>query len=108
MQQVTFPYEILIRLNRDGVVGAQYQTLSEIIADDGVTVVAAQLGPVGPLAVAAEAGVALTDILGEAASAALQENEQLKGTIVQLQALTASLSQQLDVANAKIASLEAV
>lgn len=104
MKQLTYPYEILIRLNKDGIAGAQYQTITDIVADDDVTILAAQLGSVGPLAVAAEAGVPLAEIMGEAASLALQENEQLKGVIAQMQLVNETLSQQLNEANAKLAN----
>lgn len=107
MQQVTYPYEILIRLGRSGVVGAQYQTITDIIDDDGVTVLASREGPVSPLALAGQTGVSLESIMGEAASVALVENEQLKGINAQLALLTQTLQQRLDEANAKLAALGA-
>lgn len=102
MQQITYPYEILIRLGRNGIVGAQYQTITDIIADDGVSAIASQMGPVGPLACANEEGVPLADIMGQAAAAAILENEQLKGINAQLNLLAQTLQQRLDEANAKL------
>lgn len=107
MQQVTYPYEILIRLGRNGIVGAQYQTITNIIDDDGVTVLASREGPASPLALAGQTGVSLESIMGEAASVALVENEQLKGINAQLALLTQTLQQRLDEANAKLAALGA-
>lgn len=107
MQQVTYPYEILIRLGRNGIVGAQYQTITDIIDDDGVTVLASREGPVSPLALAGQTGVSLESIMGQAASIALTENEQLKGVNAQLALLTQTLQQRLDEANAKLAALGA-
>lgn len=106
MKQVTYPYEILLRLNRSGVVGAQYQTITDIIDDDDVTVLASKEGPVSPLALAGETGVSLEEIMGQAASVALLENEQLKGVNSQLALLAQSLQQRLDEANAKLAALQ--
>ena len=96
MQQVTYPYEILIRLSQSGVVGAQYQTITDIIDDDGVTILASKMGAVGPLAVGAQSGTPLASIMGEAAAVALLENEQLKGQNLQLQSLVESLMRQID------------
>lgn len=107
MQQVTYPYEILIRLGRNGIVGAQYQTITNIIDDDGVTVLASREGSVSPLALAGQTGVSLESIMGEAASVALTENEQLKGINAQLALLTQTLQQRLDEANAKLTALDA-
>ena len=94
MQQVTYPYEILIRLGRNGIVGAQYQTITDIVDDDGVTVLASREGPVSPLALAGQTGVSLDTIMGQAASTALVENEQLKATIAQMQLLINALQQE--------------
>lgn len=105
MQQVTYPYEILIRLGRNGIVGAQYQTITDIIDDDGVTVLASREGPVSPLA--GQTGVSLESIMGQAAFVALVENEQLKGINAQLALLTQTLQQRLDEANAKLTALGA-
>ena len=107
MQQVTYPYEILIRLGRNGIVGAQYQTITDIIDDDGVTVLASREGLVSPMALAGQTGVSLESIMGQAASVALTENEQLKGINAQLALLTQTLQQRLDEANAKLAALGA-
>lgn len=107
MKQVTYPYEILIRLGRNGVVGAQYQTITDIIDDDDVTVLASREGPVSPLALAEQTGVSLESIMGQAASTALVENENLKGVNAQLALLTQSLQQRLDEANAKLIALGA-
>ena len=107
MQQVTYPYEILIRLGRNGIVGAQYQTITDIIDDDGVTALASREGPVSPLALAGQTGVSLESIMGQAASVALVENEQLKGINAQLALLTQTLQQHLDEANAKLTALGA-
>ncbi len=98
MKQVTYPYEILIRLGRNGIVGAQYQTITDIVDDDGVTVLASREGPVSPLALAGQTGVSLDSIMGQAASTALVENEQLKATIAQMQLLINTLQQENSVA----------
>ncbi len=105
MKQITYPYEILIRLGRNGIVGAQYQTITDIIDDDGVTVLASREGPVSPLALAGQTGVALDTIMGQAASTAILENEQLKGTNAQLALLTETLQRRLDEANARLEAL---
>lgn len=104
MKQVTYPYEILIRLNRSGIVGAQYQTITDIIDDDDVTVLASKEGSVAPLSLAGQTGVSLETVMGQAAATALLENEQLKGVNAQLALLTQSLQQRLDEANAKLAA----
>lgn len=106
MKQVTYPYEILIRLSQNGVVGAQYQTITDIIDDDEVTVLASKVGGVMPLSLAGEAGISLETVMGQAASAALVENEQLKGVNAQLTLLTQTLQQRLDEANARLATAE--
>lgn len=105
MKQITYPYEILIRLGRNGIVGAQYQTITDIIDDDDVTVLASREGPVAPLALAGQTGVALDTIMGQAASTAILENEQLKGTNAQLTLLTETLQRRLDEANARLEAL---
>lgn len=94
MQRVTSPYEILIRMSRTGIVGAQYQTLSEIVDDDGA-VLSASEGPVTPLLLAPGDGLDLPEVLGEATAVALIENNLLKLDVQQLQAQVASLQSQL-------------
>lgn len=86
---------------------ASPSTLKTLTTENGVTVLASREGLVSPLALAGQTGVSLESIMGQAASIALTENEQLKGVNAQLALLTQTLQQRLDEANAKLAALGA-
>lgn len=109
MTEVTqrdIPYEILIRLDADGVRGAHYQTLFQLLVD-GVVKQERVNDPV-PLSLVDD-GVAtlLSKVLGEAAATALTENarlaDELKTSQQSAQADAASLAE----AQATIGQLQA-
>lgn len=81
------PYQILIRFNEDGSIGANYRTIYESLRD-GVVIYALENAPV-PLAVAAgEPGAPFQEVLGEFANLALEANQTYQ---VQITGLTSSL-----------------
>ena len=85
IEERTRPYEVLIRINTDGSIGASYRTLFELVSD-GVVVSASESPPL-PLSVAeGESGMSLSDILGEANLEVLKENERLVQQLAELQA----------------------
>ena len=84
MRQATYPYEILIRLNSAGVTGAHYQSMTDIIADDDVTVLTSIPGEVLPLALIDDDGYPLQNVLGEALAIAMNENAALKNEVATL------------------------
>lgn len=85
----TRPYETLIRHNDNGTIGAHHQTISEIVKDG--MVINASINPPQQLSVAdGQDGLLLSDVIGDAATAALKEIELLKA---QLQAANDELAQ---------------
>lgn len=95
--------EILIRLNVNGISGAHYQTITEILRD-GLVISATLNAPI-PLSLVDETGTSLSALLGETASSALTQLEQANA---QIQFLTESLAianESNKQLNAKIAEL---
>lgn len=79
LEEKVRPYEILIRLDANGVVGAQYQEISEILRD-GV-LISASVGEAKPI----DANAELSErVLGHALATALRENSLLKERIAGL------------------------
>lgn len=90
----TRPYETLIRHNADGSIGAHHVQITEILRDKSI--ISASIGEALPLAVAeGQNGLKLADVLGEAASAALTQVENLKGQVSALTSERDGLSQQV-------------
>lgn len=109
MTEVTqrdIPYEILIRLDADGVRGAHYQTLFQLLVD-GVVKQERVNDPV-PLSLVDE-GVAtlLSKVLGEAAATALTENARLADELESAQQSAQADAASLAEAQAAIAQLQA-
>lgn len=109
MTEVTqrdIPYEILIRLDADGVRGAHYQTLFQLLVD-GVVKQERVNDPV-PLSLVDE-GVAtlLSTVLGEAAATALTENARLADELESAQQSAQADAASLAEAQAAIAQLQA-
>lgn len=109
MTEVTqrdIPYEILIRLDAEGVRGAQYQTLFQLLVD-GVVKQERVNEPV-PLSLVDD-GVAtlLSKVLGEAAATALTENARLEDELETAQQSAQADAASLAEAQATIAQLQA-
>ena len=109
MTEVTqrdIPYEILIRLDADGVRGAHYQTLFQLLVD-GVVKQERVNDPV-PLSLVDD-GVAtlLSKVLGEAAATALTENARLTDELESAQQSAQADAASLAEAQAAIAQLQA-
>ncbi|MFC8749745.1 DUF4376 domain-containing protein [Pseudomonas oryzihabitans] len=109
MTEVTqrdIPYEILIRLDADGVRGAQYQTLFQMLVD-GVVKQERVNEPV-PLSLVDD-GVAtlLSKVLGQAAATALTENARLADELETAQQSAQADAASLAEAQATIAQLQA-
>lgn len=109
MTEVTqrdIPYEILIRLDADGVRGAHYQTLFQLLVD-GVVKQERVNAPV-PLSLVDD-GVAtlLSKVLGEAAATALAENARLADELESAQQSAQADAASLAEAQAAIAQLQA-
>ncbi len=109
MTEVTqrdIPYEILIRLDADGVRGAQYQTLFQLLVDGVVT--QERVNDPVPLSLVDD-GVAtlLSKVLGEAAATALTENAKLAGELATAQQGAQADAASLVEAQAAIAQLQA-
>jgi len=105
LSEQTRPYETMVRHHADGTIGAHHQTITEILRDK--VVIQATVNEPQPLAVAdGQNGLKLSEVLGEAATLALKENERLTGEVA---ASAASLEQaqgQLAQAQGDIANLE--
>lgn len=90
------PYEIRIRLDQNGVRGAQYQTLRQLIREDG-SVEQERENDVVPLALVDDGVRALLDtVLGESMTVALNENHQLQGQLAVANALIEELQAKLE------------
>lgn len=94
-------YEILIRINSDGSLGAHLQTISEILKD-GVVINSIIDSPI-PLQTSGSTGVLLSDRLGDIAALALvqlaEANAAIKALQLQLEEMlanTGELQAQLD------------
>ena len=86
----THLYEILVRVQADGAVSAQYQTLSEV-KKDGVTI-SATVSDVAPLlSHEGQAFAILEDLIGASISTTAVVNAQLSKDIRDLEAKIAEL-----------------
>lgn len=84
IEKRTRGYEVLIRINADGTIGAHYATISEVIEDGEV--IAASPPALSPLGnVSGENAAQLTSILGEFSTSIVSANEHLTATIADLQ-----------------------
>ena len=94
-----YPYEVLIRLSRDGIVGAHVVFAADLknpLTDEVQTAI----GNAEPLAVAdGQAGLSLAAVLGEATTTALQSAEKA-------QAELATVKAQLTTTQAELAKLK--
>ncbi|WP_278439602.1 DUF4376 domain-containing protein [Pseudomonas oryzihabitans] len=101
------PYEIKIRLDADGIRGAQYQTLRQWLLPDG-TVDQERENDVVPLALVDDGvKILLAGVLGEATTAALAQNADLSQTLDEAKAKATSDEAALAEAEATIAQLQA-
>lgn len=101
------PYEIKIRLDADGIRGAQYQTLRQWLLPDG-TVDQERENDVVPLALVDD-GVRtlLASVLGETTARALAHNAELSAAVEAAKTKTAESSAALTAAQATIVQLQA-
>lgn len=109
MTEVTqrdIPYEILIRLDADGVRGAQYQTLFQLLVD-GVVKQERVNEPVQLSLVDEGVGTLLSKVLGEAAATALTENARLADELETAQQGAQAAAASLAEAQAIIGQLQA-
>lgn len=83
LEQRTRGEEILIRLTADGIGGAHYQTITELL-DDG-QIISARENPPVQLALAGDGDDTLGKLLGETTSAALVQNEAYKRQLLTAQ-----------------------
>lgn len=109
MTEVTqrdIPYEILIRLDADGVRGAHYQTLFQLLVDGAVK--QERVNEPVPLSLVDD-GMAtlLSKVLGEAAATALTENAKLADQLDTVQQSAQADAASLAEAQATIAQLQA-
>lgn len=94
LEQRTRNYEVLIRFNEDGTLGAHLQSIEEILKD-GAVISASPLAPVPLGFVEGEGITVLNSVLGEAAAAALADNMQLQLQVAALSEQLASMTEQL-------------
>jgi len=96
-----YPYEILLRLSRDGVTGAHVVFAADM--ENPLTgEVQTAIGHAEPLAVAdGQAGLSLAAVLGEATATALQSAEKAQADL-------AAVKAQLAAAQAELAKLKGV
>ncbi|MBA1179523.1 DUF4376 domain-containing protein [Pseudomonas psychrotolerans] len=109
MTEVTqrdIPYEILIRLDADGVRGAQYQTLFQLLVD-GVVKQERVNDPVPLSLVDDGVGTLLSEVLGEAAATALSENARLAAEVEAVHQSSQADAASLAEAQTIIAQLQA-
>ncbi|MBA1212954.1 DUF4376 domain-containing protein [Pseudomonas oryzihabitans] len=109
MTEVTqrdIPYEILIRLDADGVRGAQYQTLFQLLVD-GVVKQERVSDPVPLSLVDDGVGTLLSKVLGEAAATALSENARLAAEVEAIHQISQADAASLAEAQTTIAHLQA-
>lgn len=101
------PYEIKIRLDADGIRGAQYQTLRQWLLPDG-TVDQERENDVVPLALVDDGVRALlAGVLGEAAATAIAQNADLSSALEDIRSKAAASEAELAEARATIARLQA-
>lgn len=83
IEKRTRGYEILIRLNADGTIGAHYATISEVV-EDGQVIAASppELTPLG--SVEGDNARRLEEILGGFSVSIISANEHLTSTITKL------------------------
>lgn len=90
-----YPYEVLIRLSRDGIVGAHVVFAADLknpLTDEVQTAI----GNAEPLAVAdGQAGLSLAAVLGEAATTALQSAEKAQAELSAVKAQLAATQAEL-------------
>ncbi|WP_434774702.1 hypothetical protein [Pseudomonas oryzihabitans] len=90
----TRPYETLIRHKDDGTIGAHHVQITEILRDK--VIISATIGEALPLAVAdGQNGLKLADVIGQAATAALNQVETLQGQLSTLTIERDDLAQQV-------------
>lgn len=90
----TRPYETLIRHKEDGTIGAHHVQITEILRDK--VIISATIGEALPLAVAeGQNGLKLSDVIGQAAAAALTQVETLQGQLATLTSERDGLAQQV-------------
>lgn len=94
LEQRTRNYEILIRFNEDGTLGAHLQSIEEILKD-GAIINATPLAPVPLAFVEGEDMTVLNSVLGEATAAALAGNMQLQLQVAALSEQLSSVTEQL-------------
>lgn len=102
-----YPYEVLIRLNRDGIVGAHVVFAADM--ENPLTgEVQTAIGNAEPLAVAdGQAGLSLAAVLGDAAASALLERETALAAKEQALRDKQVLQAELDVLRQQLAQLQA-
>lgn len=94
LSERTRPYETLIRHKEDGTIGAHHVQITEILRDK--VIISATIGEALPLAVAeGQNGLKLSDVIGEAAAAALTQVETLQGQVATLTTERDALAQQV-------------
>jgi hypothetical protein len=94
LSERTRPYETLIRHNVNGTIGAHHVQITEILRDKAI--ISATIGEALPLAVAeGQNGLKLSDVIGEAAAAALTQAETLQVQVAALTTERDGLSQQV-------------
>lgn len=101
------PYEIKIRLEANGIRGAQYQTLRQWLREDG-SVDQERENDVVPLALVDD-GVRtlLAGVLGEATATAIAQNADLSSALEDIRTKTEASEAELADARATIAQLQA-
>lgn len=98
----TRPYETLIRHNPDGSIGAYHKQITEVLRN-GVVIPGAVEGDPIPLAVAdGQAGLKLSEVLGEAASLALLRVEAVQAEKTQMELTLQQMQGELAQAQATI------
>lgn len=101
------PYEIKIRLDANGIRGAQYQTLRQWIREDG-SVDQERENDVVPLALVDDGVRALlAGVLGEATATAIAQNAELSSALDEAQTKAAASEVALTEAQSTIALLQA-
>ncbi|SEO42283.1 hypothetical protein [Pseudomonas sp. Snoq117.2] len=91
----TRPYETLIRHHDNGTIGAHHVQITEILRDK--VIISASIGEALPLAVAeGQNGLKLSDVIGQAAAAALTQVQTLQGQLAATAAERDELSKQVE------------
>lgn len=99
------PYETLIRHHEDGSIGAHHVRINEILRD-GI-VIQASVGTAIPLATAdGQGGLKLSEVLGEATSLALKRVDAVTADYVALTTMHESTLQERDEAKALVEQLQ--